>query len=906
MAGMLSSVFRRVQAVCGCVSDNQAEEAGHVARNADRGSPTSPTSPTAGQQAESASVREPAQVQSMSAGSASRRSLYKQLPLAPSRHSVTGVSGVSGVSGVAGVSGVSGVADPAGPSRVLKPSSPEGSAHSLQQLTLAHRRSALFGQKNPVEVMREKFMADPDGFVSSFQSANYPITSDEKMAFAKLGLQASSQWEPLRQNFKMFGFTREEQLNLLTDAIRNPPSRRLPRLSGIQGLNEIQHEDSIVLLRELAKKGAHDVLANLESLPVNEPSARVEILADMIHDEHDVTELSRNMSQLGLSDEDKRNVLAHYLKHTCFPALRGATWNERSAKALGRLRDVADNARLLGAELLRNMGQGAEFEANAERYGITVPELAMLLDKARNEKDALERRRLTLLGWRAVIQFTDPNIEEVFRSTSPQTANTQLRQLFSSTLKGITDFPEQKHCESLLRCLAFCMQDGNMRQKFVATSEKLGSRRHTVLMVPMLAHLAALPNANPEVMEKLERMLYMRPFRDQLKCKPIFDCFLSLLQPPLDADLANRVLGVLTAGVPQEGPLTSSHCKDFISAVQSLTALLDLRATSYSEIASLANNHLNRLDQNSRIESVLAEVLHEILGRSNSNESTGESMDDFASRMQSYLSSTRDRNALISHIVRLYVGLAFSAEKKQKLFHLLNRYIDSAILNTDPAAFSRARNDLSVSEHLTRASEINPAALRKWFDMSLEEPANLDSRAPKGKRNLDQWKLQFKQDPEDYFLCGTEVPASCLNVYGQATHAPSLMGIVMQGRSRLLALKSPDDRLQARILVRLGIDPAANNLVMHMARPYAQVGVPEDYLERLGQFGRKIANEIGVPLVSHIEEISGDEEYPNSLEFYPDAAVSEEVDVNGLGNEDCSKGFVLEGARYVKLTNEAA
>lgn len=878
MAGMLSSAFRRIQAVCGCVSDNQAEEAEQVARNAERGSPT------VGHQAASTSAREPARVRSMSAGSASRRKLYDQLALVSSRPSVT---------------------DPAGPSRNVR-SSPEGSAHSLQQITLAQRRLALFGQRHPVEVMSEKFMTDPDSFVSSFHPANYPITLDEKMAFAKLALQAGKQWEPLRRNFKMFDFTREEQLNLLTDAIRNSPPRRSPRLSGIQGLSEIQHEDSIVLLRELAKKGAHDVLANLESLPVNEPSARAEILADMIHGDEDVTELSRNMSRLGLSDEDKRNVLAHYLKHRCLPAIRGATWNERSAKVVGPLHDVADTARLLVAELFRNVGQGAEFEANAERYGITVPGLAMLLDQGRNEKNALERRRFTLLGWRAVIQFMDPNIEAVFRSTSPQTANSGLQQLFLSTFNAIIGFSEQKHGESLLRCLASCMLDENVRQKFVAASERLGSRRHTVLLVPILVQLASLPNADQGVMEKLERLLYMREFRDQLKCKPIFDCLLSLLQPPLDADLANRLLGVITTGVPQEGRLTSGHCKDFISAVQSLTALLDLRATSYADSASLANNHLNRLDQNSRIESVLTEVLHEILGRSNAKESKGESMDDFASRMQSYLSSTRDRNALISHIVRLYVGLAASSEKKQKIFQLLNRYIDSAILDTDPAAFSRARNDLSVSEHLTKASDINPAALRKWFDMSLEEPANLKSGAPKGKRNLDQWKLQFKQDPEDYFLCGTEVPASCLNVYGQATHAPSLMGIVMQGRSRLLALKSPDDRLQARTLVRLGIDPAANNLVMHMARPYAQVGVPEDYLERLGQFGLRIANEIGVPLVSHIEEIIGDEEYPNPLQFYPDAAVSEEVDVNGLGNEDCSEGFVLEGARYVKVTNDTA
>lgn len=882
MAGMLSSAFRRIQTVCGCVSDNQAEEAEHVARNADRGSPT------VGHQAASASVREPARVQSMSAGSASRQKIYNQLALASSRHSV------------------SGVADPAGPSRISRLPSPEGSAHSLQQITLAHRRSTLFGQRNPVEVMSEKFMTDPDSFVGSFQSANYPLTFEEKTAFAKLALQAGKQWEPLRQNFKMFGFTREEQLNLLTDAIHTSPSRRPPRLPGIQGLGEMEQEDSLVLLRELAKKGAQGVFANLESLPVKEPSARAEILADMIHGEQDVTELSRNMRRLGLSDEDKRSVLAHYLKQRCFPAIRDATWNERSSKVVGRVHEVAGTARLLVAELSRNMDQGAEFEANAERYGITVPGLAMLLDKARNEEDALERRRITLLAWRAVILFMHPSIEEAFHGTSQQAANNGLQQLFLSTLKQIIDFSEQKHGESLLTCLASCMLDENLRQKFVAASEKLGSRRHTVLLVPILVQLASLPNADQGVMEKLERLLYMREFRDQLKCKPIFDCFLSLLQPPLDADRANRLLGVITAGVPQEGRLTSGHCKDFISAVQSLTALLDLRATSYADIASLANNHLNRLDRNSRIESVLTEVLHEILGRSNAKESKGESMDDFASRMQSYLSSTRDRNALISHIVRLYVGLAATSEKKQKIFQLLNRYIDSAILDTDPAAFSRARNDLSVSEHLTKASDINPAALRKWFDMSLEEPANLDSLAPKGKRNLDKWKLQFKQDPEDYFLCGTEVPASCLNVYGQATHAPSLMGIVMQGRSRLLALKSPDDRLQARILVRLGIDPAANNLVMHMARPYAQVGVPEDYLERLRQFGLRIANEIGVPLVSHIEEISGDEEYPNSLQFYPDAAVSEDVDVNGLGNEDCSEGFVLEGARYVKVTNEAA
>lgn len=77
---------------------------------------------------------------------------------------------------------------------------------------------------------------------------------------------------------------------------------------------------------------------------------------------------------------------------------------------------------------------------------------------------------------------------------------------------------------------------------------------------------------------------------------------------------------------------------------------------------------------------------------------------------------------------------------------------------------------------------------------------------------------------EDLLLCGTEVAGSCQHVEGELKYNKALMGYVVDGKYRMLAVKGNDGRLVARRMLRLLLDEN-DQPVLHLERRYANTGI---------------------------------------------------------------------------------
>lgn len=57
------------------------------------------------------------------------------------------------------------------------------------------------------------------------------------------------------------------------------------------------------------------------------------------------------------------------------------------------------------------------------------------------------------------------------------------------------------------------------------------------------------------------------------------------------------------------------------------------------------------------------------------------------------------------------------------------------------------------------------------------------------------WSIDNSDDPQDLFLCGTEVLGCCQKIGGDVDKNRALMGYVLDGKYRILAIKDPSGKI---------------------------------------------------------------------------------------------------------------
>jgi hypothetical protein len=120
-------------------------------------------------------------------------------------------------------------------------------------------------------------------------------------------------------------------------------------------------------------------------------------------------------------------------------------------------------------------------------------------------------------------------------------------------------------------------------------------------------------------------------------------------------------------------------------------------------------------------------------------------------------------------------------------------------------------------------------------------------RQSKGDQTYTGFTIVDTDNFWDLFLCGTEVEGSCQRVNGDPDKNKCLMGYLIDGKIRLLAVKNDQGKIVARSIIRLLWDQNNSEPVLMMERFYPDVIAPQ-LLTALDQFAKDRARSLGLKL----------------------------------------------------------
>jgi len=170
---------------------------------------------------------------------------------------------------------------------------------------------------------------------------------------------------------------------------------------------------------------------------------------------------------------------------------------------------------------------------------------------------------------------------------------------------------------------------------------------------------------------------------------------------------------------------------------------------------------------------------------------------------------------------------------------------------------------------------------------------------PSVRQDNKQFSVIDTDAAEDLFLCGTEVLGSCQNIQGTPNLNKALMGYVLDGKYRMLAIKSEDERLMGRRMLRLLWDEQTQRPVLHLERLYHNPGISEKYEQALVELAQQKARQMECVLVSHDAALPSGGDYPAPLIAHPTPCPFEYVDAEELRVQAGKEGYQLLKARIV-------
>jgi hypothetical protein len=118
----------------------------------------------------------------------------------------------------------------------------------------------------------------------------------------------------------------------------------------------------------------------------------------------------------------------------------------------------------------------------------------------------------------------------------------------------------------------------------------------------------------------------------------------------------------------------------------------------------------------------------------------------------------------------------------------------------------------------------------------------------KGAGSSKKIELVDSDDWQDLFFCGTEVLGSCQRVDGGAGLNKCLLGYVLDGKIRILAIKNENGGVMARAIFKLLLDKE-NRPVLFLERIYP--GANREEVRLIREFAQDRALKLGLLLYEH-------------------------------------------------------
>ena len=123
----------------------------------------------------------------------------------------------------------------------------------------------------------------------------------------------------------------------------------------------------------------------------------------------------------------------------------------------------------------------------------------------------------------------------------------------------------------------------------------------------------------------------------------------------------------------------------------------------------------------------------------------------------------------------------------------------------------------------------------------------------KAKQTSFDLKVVITDDPIDLLLCGTDVMVSCQRLDGSPNQNKGLLGYLMDGKNRLLAIKEGKGKIVARSILRLLWD--GERPVLYRDRFYPD-NIDSRHLKALNEAALELAKKLRIPLTSAAEGVS--------------------------------------------------
>ena len=116
---------------------------------------------------------------------------------------------------------------------------------------------------------------------------------------------------------------------------------------------------------------------------------------------------------------------------------------------------------------------------------------------------------------------------------------------------------------------------------------------------------------------------------------------------------------------------------------------------------------------------------------------------------------------------------------------------------------SRPENYLISLKELKRTLANSPQFAEILFLKDLDDQIALLERVDSLSKTLT---LQDTEDYQDLLLCGTDILGSCQSVYGHPEYNKCLLGYLLDGKIRLLALKDSKGKIESRAILKILLD----------------------------------------------------------------------------------------------------
>jgi hypothetical protein len=159
--------------------------------------------------------------------------------------------------------------------------------------------------------------------------------------------------------------------------------------------------------------------------------------------------------------------------------------------------------------------------------------------------------------------------------------------------------------------------------------------------------------------------------------------------------------------------------------------------------------------------------------------------------------------------------------------------------------FERACMDLARAQTLEEQLHFLSLALSKLPQLNSDFKNDLEGQISLLRSPLRKGSLAIDtDDPYHLLLCGTEVAGSCQRIDGKQHTNKGLLGYLMNGQTRLLAVVDEKGSIVARSLLRLLWD--GNKPVLFLERHYGS----SEYRETIEKLAKEKAKKMGLTLTS--------------------------------------------------------